>query len=112
MIYIDPPYNTGKDYFKYNDRFNRSTWLTFMKNRIEIAYDLLQNDGLIFINIDNNEQAYLTVLMDEIFEKRNHITTLVWENKEGGGKSDRSEERRVGKEGTLGVALHACKRNV
>ncbi|MCG1010906.1 site-specific DNA-methyltransferase [Salinicoccus sp. ID82-1] len=88
MIYIDPPYNTGKDSFKYNDRFNRSTWLTFMKNRIEIAYDLLQNDGLIFINIDNNEQAYLTVLMDEIFEKRNHITTLVWENKEGGGKSD------------------------
>ncbi len=44
LIYIDPPYNTGSDSFNYNDKFNHSTWLTFMKNRIEIAKDLLRND--------------------------------------------------------------------
>ena len=47
MIYIDPPYNTGNDSFLYNDQFNHSTWLTFMKNRLEIAYDLLSSDGSI-----------------------------------------------------------------
>ena len=67
MIYIDPPYNTWNDYFNYNDNFNHSTWLTFMKNRLEIAKELLRNDGVIFIQCDDNEQAYLKVLMDNIF---------------------------------------------
>ena len=67
MIYIDPPYNTWKDSFNYNDAFNHSTWLTFMKNRLEIAKELLRNDGVIFIQCDDNEQAYLKVLMDNIF---------------------------------------------
>ena len=53
LIYIDPPYNTGNDGFKYNDSFNHSTWLTFMKNRLEIAKDLLSVDGSIFIQIDS-----------------------------------------------------------
>ncbi len=68
LIYIDPPYNTGNDSFKYNDSFNHSTWLTFMKNRLEVAKVLLRNDGVIFISIDDNEQAYLKVLCDQIFE--------------------------------------------
>lgn len=71
LIYIDPPYNTGNDSFQYNDRFNHSTWLVFMKNRLEIAKDLLADDGAIFVQCDDNEQAYLKVLMDEIFGREN-----------------------------------------
>jgi adenine-specific DNA-methyltransferase len=67
LIYIDPPYNTGNDGFKYNDRFNHSTWLTFMKNRLEVARDLLRDDGVIFVQIDNKELHYVKILMDEIF---------------------------------------------
>ncbi|WP_066165473.1 site-specific DNA-methyltransferase [Aliarcobacter cryaerophilus] len=74
LIYIDPPYNTGSDSFTYNDRFNHSTWLTFMKNRLEIARELLREDGVIFVQCDDNEQAYLKVLMDEIFGKDNFIS--------------------------------------
>ena len=88
LIYIDPPYNTGKDSFKYNDQFNRSSWLTFMKDRLSASKELLKDDGLIMVHIDNNEYAYLKVLMDEIYKEKNFITMLVWENKEGGGKSD------------------------
>jgi adenine-specific DNA-methyltransferase len=73
LIYIDPPYNTGNDSFKYNDRFNYSTWLTFMKNRLEVAKDLLREDGVIFVQIDDKEQAYLKVLMDEIFDRKNFV---------------------------------------
>lgn len=68
MIYIDPPYNTGTDSFRYNDSFNRSTWLTFMRNRLMTAKALLKNDGLICVQCDDNENAYLKILMDEIFE--------------------------------------------
>lgn len=71
LIYIDPPYNTNDDDFRYNDSFNESSWLTFMKNRLEIAKELLSEDGLIFINIDDNEQAYLSALCDEIFGEEN-----------------------------------------
>jgi len=74
LIYIDPPYNTGSDSFKYNDKFNHSTWLTFMKNRLEIARKLLSNDGVIYLSIDDKEQAYLKVLMDSIFGKDNFLT--------------------------------------
>lgn len=71
LIYIDPPYNTGNDSFGYNDSFNHSTWLTFMKNRLEIAKELLRNDGTIAISIDNYEIAYMMVLLDSIFGKHN-----------------------------------------
>ena len=72
-IYIDPPYNTGSDSFGYNDNFNHSTWLTFMKNRLEVAKALLSEDGVIFVSIDDKEQAYLKVLMDAIFGKDNYL---------------------------------------
>ena len=71
LIYIDPPYNTGKDSFGYNDSFNHSSWLTFMKNRLEIAKKLLHPEGAIFIQIDDKEMAYLKVLCDEIFGREN-----------------------------------------
>lgn len=77
-IYIDPPYNTGSDSFNYNDSFNHSTWLTFMKNRLELARKLLNDRGLIFVQCDDNEQAYLKVLMDEIFGKDMFVGTVVY----------------------------------
>lgn len=70
-IYIDVPYNTGNDSFGYNDRFNHSTWLCFMKNRLAIARRLLSSDGTIAISVDNYEIGYLLVLLDEIFGKEN-----------------------------------------
>lgn len=76
LIYIDPPYNTGNDGFKYNDSFNHSSWLTFIENRLIIAKTLLSNDGVIFVHCDNNEQAYLKVLMDEIFGRDNFIDII------------------------------------
>ncbi|OQX97914.1 MAG: hypothetical protein B6I24_07045 [Bacteroidetes bacterium 4572_128] len=66
LIYIDPPYNTGNDSFKYNDSFNESTWLTFMKNRIEVAKKFLKDDGVIYVSCDDNELAQLKLLMDNI----------------------------------------------
>lgn len=92
VIYLDPPYNTGKDDFLYNDSFTRSAWLTFMKNRLEIARDLLADDGIIFINIDTSRansaringstmEPYLHVLMDEIFGTVNYLGTLSWKKK-------------------------------
>lgn len=77
LIYIDPPYNTGNDGFKYNDNFNHSTWLTFMKNRLEVARELLRDDGVIFVQCDDNEQAYLKVLMDEVFGRENS-ESVIW----------------------------------
>ena len=74
LIYIDPPYNTGSDSFNYNDNFNHSTWLTFMKNRLVVARELLSEDGAIYISIDDKEQAYLKILLDEIFGKDNFLT--------------------------------------
>ncbi|MFT2772269.1 DNA methyltransferase [Helicobacter pylori] len=78
-IYIDPPYNTGNDSFNYNDNFNHSSWLVFMKNRLEVAREFLSDDGVIFVQCDDNEQAYLKVLMDEIFGRDNFIACFVWE---------------------------------
>lgn len=86
LIYIDPPYNTGNDSFNYNDNFNHSTWLTFMKNRLEIAREFLRDDGVIFIQCDDNEQAYLKVLCDEIFGRENFVATICWRKKTGGGQ--------------------------
>ncbi len=78
-IYIDPPYNTGNDSFNYNDNFNHSSWLVFMKNRLEAAREFLSDDGVIFVQCDDNEQAYLKVLMDEIFGRDNFVSCFVWE---------------------------------
>ena len=78
LIYIDPPYNTGNDGFKYNDSFNHSTWLTFMKNRLQIAKDLLSVDGSIFIQLDNNETHYAKILLDEIFGRKHFQREIIW----------------------------------
>lgn len=76
LIYIDPPYNTGSDGFNYNDNFNHSSWLTFMKNRLSIARELLTDDGVIFVSLDDKESHYCKVLMDEIFKRENFIADI------------------------------------
>ncbi|MCX6159844.1 MAG: site-specific DNA-methyltransferase [Ignavibacteriae bacterium] len=88
LIYIDPPYNTGKDGFNYNDNFNHSSWLTFMKNRLDIARDLLINNGAIFISLDDKEVHYCKVLLDDIFGRENFLVNIIWK-KRGGAPNDR-----------------------
>ena len=117
MIYIDPPYNTGND-FIYSDNFAENTeeflirsnqvdedgnrliantesngrfhsdWLSMMYSRLRLARNLLTDDGVIFISIDDNEQANLKRICDEIFGEQNFVANLIWTNKEGGGSSD------------------------
>lgn len=76
-IYIDPPYNTGTAFTYYDDGLEHSIWLGLMRERLEMLYKLLSKDGSIWIQIDDNEQAYLKVLMDEVFGRQNFITTLI-----------------------------------
>ncbi|WFQ91328.1 site-specific DNA-methyltransferase [Mycoplasma feriruminatoris] len=77
-IYIDPPYNTGNDSFNYNDKFNHSSWLVFMKNRLELAKRLLRNDGIIWVSLDDNQAHYCKVLMDDIFGSFNFVNDVIW----------------------------------
>lgn len=85
VIYIDPPYNTGNKDFIYNDKivdkndgYSHSKWLSFMSKRLEIAQNLLSETGVIFISIDDNEQAQLKLLCDEVFGEENFIATYKW----------------------------------
>ena len=76
LIYIDPPYNTGSDSFKYNDSFTESTWLTFMQNRVKLAKDLLHKSGVLLVQINDHNQTYLKVLLDEVFGKENFVNII------------------------------------
>ena len=91
VIYIDPPYNTGNKDFVYNDSFvdredgyRHSKWLSFMNKRLQIAKSLLASGGVIFISIDDNEQAQLKLLCDEVFGAQNNIGTIIWKKKTNG----------------------------
>ena len=95
VIYIDPPYNTGNKDFVYNDSFvdsedsyRHSKWLSFMNKRLKIAKRLLSDKGVIFISIDDNEQAQLKLLCDEVFGKDNLCGEFIWRKKSGGGQTD------------------------
>ncbi len=76
LIYIDPPYNTETDSFRYNDNFNHSSWLTFMKNRLEVSKQLLCEDGVIFVQCNDNEASYLKILLDEVYGREKYDVTL------------------------------------
>jgi len=80
-IYIDPPYNTGNAFEHYDDGVEHSIWLSLMRERLELLHKLLATDGSIWISIDDDEQAYLKVLMDEVFGRRNFINNVIWEKK-------------------------------
>jgi adenine-specific DNA-methyltransferase len=84
LIYIDPPFNTEGDSFMYNDKFSHSTWLTFIKNRLEIARDLLSDDGSIFMHLDWNESHYGKIILDEVFGRENFLNEIVWRYGAGG----------------------------
>lgn len=118
-IYIDPPYNTGSDGFVYNDKFtfteeqiqtklgvseekakrildlarrgsaSHSAWLMFMAPRLMLAKDLLTEDGVIFISIDDNEQANLKLLCDSVFGEENFICDFIWKSKSGGANDSK-----------------------
>ncbi len=94
-IYIDPPYNTGTDSFKYNDNFNHSSWLVFMKNRLKLAYQLLRKDGYLFVQCDDNEQAYLKVLIDEIFNRNNFVNCIAVKMSEASGNKVSHVDKRL-----------------
>lgn len=76
LIYIDPPYNTGSDSFMYNDRFNLSSWLCFMKNRLEVAKQLLKDNGAIFVQIGDRNEARMRLMLDEVFGQENFINKI------------------------------------
>jgi adenine-specific DNA-methyltransferase len=88
LIYIDPPYyfreTKGKDSFTYNSNFKLSTWLTFMKSRLLIARELLSSNGIIFVQIDDDGQAHLKIMLDEIFGSNNFIANFIWTRKKKG----------------------------
>lgn len=90
LIYIDPPYNTSgaANTFAYNNTFNHSSWLTFMKNRIEVAYNLLQDDGILAVSIDHFELFYLGALLDEIFDRENRMGVIAVVHNPGGRQDD------------------------
>lgn len=88
LIYIDPPYNTGNNDFIYNDKFvdkedsfRHSKWLSFMEKRLKLAKNLLKPTGAIFISIDDNEQAPLKMLCDEIFDEENFVANVIWNSR-------------------------------
>lgn len=84
-VYIDPPYNTGSDEFIYRDNFQHSSWLAMMECRLILAKSCLNNDGAIFVSVDDNQQVSLRLLMDQLYGSDNLITSMVWE---GGLKND------------------------
>lgn len=78
-IYIDPPYNTGSAFEHYDDNLEHSQWLNLMRPRLQILRNLMTDDGTIWISIDDDEQAYLRVLCDEVFGRSNYIETIIWQ---------------------------------
>ena len=80
-IYIDPPYNTGYAFEHYDDNLEHSQWLNLMRPRLEILWNLLTEDGSIWISIDDDEQAYLKVLCDEVFGRHAFITSMIWQKR-------------------------------
>lgn len=82
MIYIDPPYNIGAAFEHYDDNLEHSLWLSLIKPRLTILWNLLhKKDGSIWISIDDNEQAYMRVLCDELFGRTNFVAQIVWQKR-------------------------------
>ncbi|MCI1693283.1 site-specific DNA-methyltransferase [Aneurinibacillus aneurinilyticus] len=84
-IYIDPPYNTGNAFEHYDDGLEHSIWLSLMKQRLEILHKLLRTDGVLFVQLDDSEQAYLKVILDEIFGRKNFVAQITYERSSVGG---------------------------
>lgn len=96
-IYIDPPYNTGSAFEHYDDNLEHSIWLRLMRSRLEILRNLLTSDGCIFAQIDDEEHAYLKILMDEVFGRNNYVSTVSVLMKNIAGASGGGEDKRLKK---------------
>lgn len=96
-IYIDPPYNTGNAFEHYDDGLEHSIWLSLMRERLELLKNLLREDGILFVQIDDSEQAYLKVLLDETFGRANFINMLSVNMKNIAGASGGGEDKRIKK---------------
>ena len=96
-VYIDPPYNTGSAFEHYDDNVEHSTWLNLMKPRLELLKNLLAEDGTIWIQVDDEEQAYLKVLCDEVFGRGNFINMISVNMKNIAGASGGGEDKRLKK---------------
>lgn len=96
-IFIDPPYNTGAAFKHYDDNVEHSTWLSLMKSRLVLLHQLLSDNGTLFIQIDDNEQAYLKVLCDEIWGRQNYINMVSVNAKVSAGASGGGEDKRLKK---------------
>lgn len=96
-IYIDPPYNTGSAFEHYDDNLEHSTWLSLMYPRLELLKDLLSPDGLIFVQIDDNEFAYLQAIMDELFGRSRHLNTICVKMSESSGVKMSHTDKRLPK---------------
>ncbi len=96
-IYIDPPYNTGTAFELYDDNLEHSIWLRLMKSRLEILHRLLSSEGSIWIQIDDEEQAYLKVICDEVFGRNNFINMISVNMKNVAGASGGGEDKRLKK---------------
>lgn len=112
LIYLDPPYNTGNDSFLYNDRFNHSAWLTFMKNRLEIARELLSQDGMIFVHLDYNEDAYAKILMDSIYGRESYITTIAIRSNSISGTKTQYKDKTILKNKDSIIVFSKNKNNI
>ena len=88
-IYIDPPYNTGNAFEHYDDGLEHSIWLSLMRERLTILYNLLTPNGVLFINLDEIEHAYCKIICDEIFGRQNFLGDLIWQKRKGGGNDSR-----------------------
>jgi adenine-specific DNA-methyltransferase len=78
-IYIDPPYNTGSAFEHYDDGIEHSTWLSMMRDRMELLNRLLAEDGSLWVSLDDNESHYFKVMMDEVFGRQNFVATIIWQ---------------------------------
>ena len=96
-IYIDPPYNTGSAFEYYDDNLEHSQWLAMIWPRLELLRDFLAEDGLLFVQIDDNEVAYLTVIADEIFGRKNRVNTISVKMSESTGVKMAHAEKRLPK---------------
>ncbi len=88
-IYIDPPYNTGNAFDKYDDNMEHSIWLNLMDCRFRYLHSMLRKDGFLFVNLDEQEHAYAKVILDGIFGRQNFIGDIIWQKRKGGGNDSR-----------------------
>ena len=88
-VFIDPPYNTGNAFDKYDDGLEHSIWLDLMYRRLRYLHRLISEDGYIFVSLDEREHAYAKIMLDEIFGRDNFIGDIIWQKRKGGGNDSR-----------------------